>query len=309
MIKDKGYKSISEQIRILKQKGLIIDDEVNAKKILFKENYFFLTGYKHCLIGKGKRYIKGATFSELYSIFTFDRNFRNICFKNILIIENNLKSIFSHALSKKYGSKDTDYLKTEHFVRDEIKANQVRDVLNKIKRQIRVNGKKHSATAHYLENYGYIPMWVLIKVLSFGMIAEFYDIFKIEEQFTISNYYKVDLDEFSVYLDLLANYRNLCAHEDIVYDNKTMIKIRKTNYHNYFNIKIIDNICEKGGNDIFALILILKQMLGKDQFTLFLREIDYEINKLESRLSSISINVILNKMGIPYNYIDLLDLS
>lgn len=36
----------------------------------------------------------------------FDRELRNILFKNLLIIENNIKSIMSYKLSVKYGYKE-----------------------------------------------------------------------------------------------------------------------------------------------------------------------------------------------------------
>ena len=56
------------------------------------------------------------------------------------------------------------------------------DILNKMKRQIRLNCRQHSATMHYVNNYGYIPMWVSVKVLSFGIMAELYTILKEDDQ-------------------------------------------------------------------------------------------------------------------------------
>ena len=41
---NKIFRTLDEQIEILKSKGLIIDDEYNAKTILLRENYFFLAG-------------------------------------------------------------------------------------------------------------------------------------------------------------------------------------------------------------------------------------------------------------------------
>ena len=97
-----------------------------------------------------------------------------------MIVENNIKSLISYELSKKYGFKEKEYLNPKNFTQDSLKVRQVKDVLNKMKRQIRINGRKHSATLHYLSNYGYIPMWILVKVLSFGIIAELYAILKAE---------------------------------------------------------------------------------------------------------------------------------
>ena len=57
-----------------------------------------------------------------------------------------------------------------------------------------------------------------------------------------------------------------------------------------------------GKNDMFSVVLILKQLLAKDVFTLFLNEISYEINYLSGRLKSININKVLDRMGFPENY-------
>ena len=37
----------------------------------------------------------------------------------------------------------------------------------------------------YLNNYGYIPMWVLVKVLSFGVVVELFSVLKKEDQYDI----------------------------------------------------------------------------------------------------------------------------
>ena len=51
-------------------------------------------------------------------MFYFDRQLRNIIFKNVLIIENNCKSIFAYVLSQKYGYK-LEILDTLLCLRDE----------------------------------------------------------------------------------------------------------------------------------------------------------------------------------------------
>ena len=219
----KDFKTIDEQIEILKNKGLIIEDEEEAKEILLRENYFFLNGYRRLLMDSysNKKFIKGSTFRELYALFLFDRAMRNILFKYLLIIENGLKSITSYQLSKKYGYKEKDYLNPKNFTSDHDKTRRVRDVIDKMKRQIRINGSKHNATLHYIKNYGYVPMWILVKVLSFGIVCELYSILKKEDQIEIASAFNVGTNYLEDFLPILANYRNLCAHEDIMFDHKT----------------------------------------------------------------------------------------
>ena len=210
----KQFKNLDEQIEILKYKGLIIKNEAYAKNVLLRENYFFLSGYRHLFLKSitEKVYKPGTHFEELYSLFLFDRRLRNILFKNLLIIENNLKSISSYQLSKRYGYKEKDYLKESNFNTSPEKKRQVNDLIKKMKRQIRSNSRENTATIHYVNNYGYIPLWILVKVLSFGIVSEMYSVLKDEDQQAIADVYGIGKDDLVTYLPILSNYRNLCAH-------------------------------------------------------------------------------------------------
>ncbi len=299
----KVFKTIEEQIDILKSKGLIVEDYDKAKEILLRENYFFLNGYRSPFLVTGsKRFVDGATFEELYALFTFDRYFRNIIFKNILIVENNYKSIYSYVMSRKYGYKEKDYLNPNNFVKGKEKNRQINDLIRKVKRQIRINGYQHEATSHYINNYGYIPLWVGVKVLSFGLMSEMYTVLKDEDKDEIASYYNLSGDELSDYLSILSNYRNLCAHEDIVFNHETQKGIDETRFHNLLNIPKVDNEYIYGVHDIFALIIILKQVLTFTDFKMMMNEIDYEIDWLSSKLRSISVQKVLYRMGFPDNY-------
>ena len=307
----KVFKTLDEQIEILKNKGLIIDDIASAKEVLLRENYFFMMGYRHLFMrpNNPKLFIEGTNFRELYSLFYFDRQLRNIMFKNILIIENNAKSIFSYILSQKYGIKESDYLKTSNYNQTPEKQKQVNDLLKKMKRQIRVNGGQHEATKHYIQNYGYIPLWVVVKVLSFGITSELFTIMKVTDQIEIAKEYGIDSEYLLIFLPILANYRNLCAHEDILYEHKTQKVIPDTIYHSTLNIPFINNEYIYGKGDLFSVVIIFKFLLSKDDFRLFMNELVYEIEALSGKLNTIGIDVILDRMGFPRNYKVLLDLE
>ena len=304
---EKQFKNLDEQIEIFKHKGMIINDERYAKTVLLRENYFFLNGYRHLfLVSETDRVFKpGTTFEEMYSLFLFDRSFRNTLFKYLLVIENNLKSITSYQLSKKYVYRERAYLKQKNFTSAPEKQAQVNDLLRKMKRQIRVNGSQHSATLHYVSNYGYIPLWILVKVLSFGIVSEMFSILKPEDQVEIAKVYDIDANELIVYLPILANYRNLCAHEDILYENRTQKAINDTVYHQLLKIPKEDNEYIQGKNDLFTLIIIMKQLLQKEEFTNMTYELDRVIETLNFNLHTITINDVLDRMGFPINWKDI----
>ena len=310
MIK-KDFKTLNEQLDILRDKNLIITDEEYTKNILLRENYFFINGYRHLFVKNNDReFLPGVRFEELYSLFLFDRSLRNIIFKYLLVIENNLKSITSYVLSRKYGYREKDYLKSKNFSNKPDKQKQINDLLNKMKRQIKINGSQHSATMHYSSKYGYIPLWILVKVLSFGIVSELYSILKKEDQEEIANIYNVNVDELLDYLPILANYRNLCAHEDILYENKTQKSIENTIYHKL--LEIPKNDADEyiyGKNDLYALIIILRQLLSNDDFKNLIFEVENTIETLNYNLLSIKIQKVLNRMGFPDNWKDIVNIE
>ncbi len=305
---NKVFRNLDEQINILKDKGLLINDEEYAKEVLLRENYFFIMGYRHLFIKHDttRKFKDGSSFEELYSLFVFDRMFRNIIFKNILIVENNYKSIFSYVLSKDYGYKEKDYLNSKNFDTDKSKSRQINDLVRKVKRQLRINGKNHGATSHYMDNYGYIPLWIGIKVISFGIMSEMFSVLKYHNKEEIAGIYNISPEEMEIFLPILANYRNLCAHEDIVFDHFTQRVIPDNKYHNLLNIDKTNDEYVYGKNDIFALIIILKFLLTHTDFKMMMNEINYEFDRLSGKLHTITIDEVLDKMGFPPNYRDIM---
>ena len=307
---NKVFKNLQEQVDILKERGLVIKDEEAVKKILLKENYFFINGYRHMFIKQrgSDTFIDGTTFDELYATFNFDRRIRNIFFKNLLIVENNIKSIISYQLSKKYGYREKDYLNADNFNQDPLRRRQVNDVISKMKRQIRVNGEKHTATMHYINKYGYIPMWILVKVLSFGIVSELYAILKYEDQKDIADIYGIDPPTLILFLSIVANFRNLCAHEEILYDYRTQKSIPDLPIHQELNIEKDEDGYKYGKNDLYALVIMLKTLLNDNEFRNMMYEIGYEIEVLDNKVSIIPVESILSKIGFPKNWKDIVNL-
>ncbi len=303
-MKQKTFKTLDEQIEILKNKGLTIDDELLAKHILLRENYFFFNGYRHLFLKseQDRTFIPGTNFREIYALFSFDRQLRNIIFKNILIVENNLKSILAYTISKNHGYKDTDYLNSSIYSKDGKRRRQINDLLKKMSRQIRINGIKHTATEHYLNHYDFVPLWIGVKVLSFGIISELYTILQRDDQKEIADVLNIEVYDLLDYLPILSNYRNLCAHEDLCYDHKTQKIIADTKYHSILNISKLNGEYIYGKNDLFSLVIILKQLLSGDDFTLLVNELSYEIDYLTGKLETIKVDKVLDVMGFPENY-------
>lgn len=91
---EKRFLTIDQQFELLKSRRLIIEE--SAKSILAKENYYSLiNGYKDVFLdtelmrsNPDDIYKDGVTFINIFSLFLFDRNLRNITFKYLVIAES-----------------------------------------------------------------------------------------------------------------------------------------------------------------------------------------------------------------------------
>lgn len=137
------------------------------------------------------------------------------------------------------------------------------------------------------------------------MINELYSILKPEDKLLIAEYYNLDVETLGIYIGLLSNYRNLCAHEDIVYDHKTQKEIPDTRYHRILDIPTMNDEYEYGKNDIYAVVIMLKQVLDERDFSSFIGEVSYELSLLDGRVEVIPQRKILDRMGFPENWEDI----
>ena len=113
------------------------------------------------------------------------------------------------------------------------------------------------------------------------------------------------IDTLETYLSILANYRNLCAHEDILYEHRTQRRIPNDKVHDILNIDRIEGEYLYGKNDLFAVIIIMKYMLSKEDFMKFSKEISNEIEILDEKINVVPLSDILNSIGFPTNWKDI----
>ena len=92
---EKHFLTYDEQIIFLKEKkNLKITNEEYAKKILFMTGYFpLINGYKKIYKDtETNNFQNNVTFEDIYELYLFDNDLRNIFIKYILIVERNIKS-------------------------------------------------------------------------------------------------------------------------------------------------------------------------------------------------------------------------
>ena len=111
-MEDKRFKTINEQLDILRSRGLIIDDETKAKDFLLRNNYYRISGYSLTL-RKNDTFSKSATFQNIVDIYRFDHELRHILLQYLEVIEVQMKAVYSYEFTRVHGP--TGYLNDAFF--------------------------------------------------------------------------------------------------------------------------------------------------------------------------------------------------
>lgn len=306
-ITPKIYKTRTEQLNILRSRGLNIDDDTIAEEILEKENYYnVINGYKEPFIdlsAASENYLPNAKFDELFSVFTFDRNIRMIYLKYILKAEHHLKTVIAHEFSKLYGY--DNYLKIENFdTSTNIKLKEVLQTIGSLNTVLSNQLNKSKEITHYLTTHGYVPLWVMVNVLTLGELSHFFKNLKPQDANAIAKTFNIRHDELSKFMKNLTIARNICAHDERFYDIKfkAAISSKQISNFNVFQIPVTSGTPTYGIRDIFSIAIILALLLPKKDIQEFIDSMENEFNILNSSLCSISGNNIMLEMGFGSNW-------
>ncbi len=287
-------------------------------RILERENYYnVINGYKELFLASKANatadevYKTGTTFDEVYALYNFDRDLRNIYLKYLLKLENTFKTVIAHEFSAKYGH--DNYLKIENFdnsaernISSSIKL--IGDIQQEIARQM---SKHHQVVTHYMTEHGYIPLWVLVNVLTFGKIEKFYKNMKPADKTAVAKQFNLQPDELAKFMHMLALARNKCAHDERFFDIKFKERIHTKSIKNFSVLGIVrakDGSYTYGTNDAYAIAIMFALLLSKSDLNDFISSMRTAFGKLQKQLYTISATDIMSIMGYDANWTNLANL-
>lgn len=300
----KEFKTYEEQLDILIKKGLKTDEK--SLNILKRNNYYFLINrYKNIFIEpniKPNIFKSGTHFNEIVALYDFDRELRMIVLKYIITIENTLKSILSYEFSKKYGYAYRDLSSYDTNNNDPKRISELRGFFKSINYSIKKSLSYEKHMQYYNKNYDEIPLWVIINSLTFGLMVKFYKYLKEEEQKRIANEFGITREELYNFLLVLLYFRNLSAHNQRLFDEKSESRILRNKYHYILGLK------DRGYNDVMAVIITFKCLLVQKDFNMVVKELDNNYKTLFNRLVTINEEIVFEKTGMR-NYRELLKIK
>ena len=112
MANDKQFKTIDEQISLLKSRNLAFNNESEAKNLLKKYNYFdIINGTENILLKTmNPKAYDNVFFEDFYEIYKFDTEIRILTLKKIFEIEARLKTSLAHNFASQFCTQIQDTL-------------------------------------------------------------------------------------------------------------------------------------------------------------------------------------------------------
>ena len=277
---------IEEQIKNLKEIGLVVADEEYAKKILNDISYFrLIKAYSLGFKGKNSNYNVDVTFEQIVELYLFNANFRQITFAQIEKIEINCRCRISNYFAQTYGV--LGYVDSENFADTEYHNIFLRDIEEEIGRN-----SKAPFVRNFRENYegGQLPIYALVEVFSFGTLSKFFKNMKNPDKKAVAKTFGIGYTYLESWLESISYVRNICAHYGRLYN----AKLSKTPllYKEYLEAGI-------GNNRMYGILLCMKHILKNDsRWNLYVQDIEILIDKYEK--------VDIRTMGFPENWKELL---
>ncbi len=277
--------SIEKQIEILKERGLIIEDETKAKEILNDIGYYRLSFYWNSFekkIRNSKRpshkFKKHTSFNDIVDLYYFDNDLRMIFNKYITRIEVNLRNNLIYTVSMYYINNPF------WFVDSKIIDKPVSEMLrNDYKYML-----SHNPPLRYHHNYHpgdkYAPAWKTLEFLAIGAIQKIYENINDEtlKKLLCEKYNIKHIRILYNYIEAIRSIRNTCAHGKVLYKIKLPQSICKGPAG---HISIANNSTIQGG--LAVILFFLKQISinRANEFVNDLTNLERTHKKLLKRIS------------------------
>ena len=243
-------RSIEEQIKLLKKRGMIFDDEDKAKQILEDVGYYRLGFYWYHFQKDFKKhlFLDNTHFSTVINLYYLDVDLRFLLIKVLSRIEINLRTRIIYIVSNHY--KDNPFW----FADKKIMKNQFVDTLDNFYTDIKKKNKVIAEHHRKYPNDKYAPAWKTLEFMTLGSLYTLFTSLKEEEIKTaIASKYRVrNIKVFDNYFKVIRNIRNICSHTRVLYD---------LSYYETVVKKGVVKISDEEKNSLSAIIKVISFFL------------------------------------------------
>ncbi|MBC9720845.1 Abi family protein [Leuconostoc suionicum] len=235
---DKPFKTISQQIEILKSRNLKFLDEVTAAQHLAAHGYYeIINGYKDTFLDSDNPEIfkNKTTFEDIFALYYLDTKIRNSVMESLLFAESFLKQKLAYTLADQHGELLSQYLSTSVFdagsqlphINTRRQLYSQRDLF--FNKMHKIADRDYEPFKHYRQDNGNTPPWILIKGMDFGNLRTAIELLKtVDSDLLITRVMDNQLNDtltqdeikttFYELIIMIHKYRNRAAHGGRIYN-------------------------------------------------------------------------------------------
>lgn len=311
----KPFKSVDDQISILRERGMEIHDLEFARSVLREIGYYRLSGYSYpyravqaeaALLSDN--FIEGTTIEKVVKLYRYDQELRAVTGLQLAKIEIVLRVMISHELGRvdpyihlsphKLGKKAWDKNNAQS-------TEQYAMWLEKY--STAVVRSNEDSVVHYKKKYDAIlPVWVAVHVLDWGSLRMLYDFARDEQRRAVANQLNISESQLSSWLLCLNDVRNVCAHHGRLYSRtfpKSPMLTGEDHELGFLRRFVLHDVKEGNGKEkkgkCFAQFTIIQYLLSK----MNLEGLD-ELPRLLHNFPEVS-PVSVEYLGVPENWEEL----
>lgn len=248
-----------EQIEHLETRGMRFQDKKYAAQKLSSISYYRLSGYWYPFKSKDSntqitnQFINDTHFSEIISLYEFDRKLRLLVLDAIERVEVAIRTQFTYHLGHSCGA--FGYANPNNFHKNFKHKVWLKRLNSEVKRS------KDDFIAHYSYKYtGYpiVPIWMMTEIISLGALSFGYEGLKntAEEKKRIAAYFELHYKKLQDWLHVLTYIRNICAHHSRLWNRSMSIKPSISGDSRWIRQPVQRN------DKIFYILLMLRYLLN-----------------------------------------------
>lgn len=268
----KPFLEYDQLIRLLAERGMVIDDPLRAQRKLTQVGYYRLSGYfypsRNYSINPETRiksvhsaFRANTRFDDVFEYYLMDKKMRTLLLDAIERIEIFFRTIISHEIGR---ISPLAYLDVRQFSKESIRNNGKApsfDSWSEKHRQL-LDTSKEDSIVHHTENKKQIPLWVASEAWDFGCMSKFYSMLSGKNQDLICN--RLGIENRNVVNNWLINIngvRNRCAHHARVCNRPNPRDLLLPRL-GYFNTLSLDNTARSKLYGMIAVIWFLLKKIG-----------------------------------------------
>lgn len=283
--------TFDEQEQRLISHGVLPDPTIRA--FLERVNYYRLTGYMLHLRKDNHTsdFSSRHGFSEIYKLYIFDSELRNLLRKYLEIIEVYFKTQISNAFALEKCSSppyDQHYDKNNYY-----NKTGYQHVMDAFTREKSYYSDSLIVKHHDLKYSGKMPLWAMVELMSFSNISKLYNSMYSSSQDNIAKHFGIGRSTLANHLHCMSVLRNKCAHGARLI-NMNFNPPAKLSQRFLISNQTVSN------SSLFAYIMVLDWRLPTYKLK---KEFRNDIIHLINQFSHI---VSLSLIGFPVNYEHLL---